>query len=220
MPFRLSRWEFAPPEAACGVTQVEVASVRVVPGWWVAVRGCELPEATESCPVAVGQDEEALALVRGADFRRCEEALRDPVAKAFEAWTDNVPVPKSKMSSHVFEEAPGGLNLSDDSLDRRPEVPRVCCPESLAGDAEGLAGVTANDSLHAAAPRATIEGVQVPPNRRVIQGTVRNTRSQDFAGSDFVFHVADRPSASAQSAMHSEVETAGAGAEAEDTFGL
>ena len=97
---------------------------------------------------------------------------------------------------------------------------RVSCPELFPGNGEGLAGIAPNDSIHAAAPQASIEGVEVCPNRRVIQGTVRNTRSQDFAGSDFVFHVADRPSASAQSAMHSEVETAGAGAEAEDTFGL
>ena len=176
--------------------------------------------SAESFPAcAVGQDEESLALVGGADFRRREEAFRDPVAKAFEVWANNVEVSKPKVSCHVFEEAPSWLALSDDSRDGRPEVPRVCGPESFAGDAEGLAGITSNDSIHLAAPSASIEGVEVAPNRRVIQGTVRNTRSQYFAGSDFVFHENDGASASAQSAMHSEVETSCAGTEAKDPLG-
>lgn len=167
----------------------------------------------------MGQDEESFPLVRGADFRRREEAFRDPVAKAFEAWFNNVEVSEPKVSSHVLEEAPTRSALIKDSLDARPEVTRVGCPEALPGNGEGLAGVASNDSIHAAAPAASIEGVQVRPNRRVIQGTVRNTRSQDLGGSDFVFHVADGASASAQSVMHSEVETSCAGTEAKDSLG-
>lgn len=75
-------------------------------------------------------------------------------------------------------------------------MPGVVGAELLAGDAEGLAGVTANDSLHAATPRSAVEGVQIRPDRRVMKGTLRNTRDQELAGSDFVFHVADRLSAS------------------------
>ena len=169
--------------------------------------------------LAVGQDEEPFALVRGADFRRREEAFRDPVAKAFEVWANNVPVSKPKVASHVLEEAPTWLTLSDDSRDARPEVPRVCGPEPFASNGEGLAGITSNDAIHLAAPASAIEGVKVAPNRRVIQGTVRNTRSQDFTGSDFVFHEYDCASASAQSVMHSDVETSGAGTEAKDSLG-
>jgi hypothetical protein len=107
----------------------------------------------------VGQDKEPFALVRGADFRRCEEALRDPVAKAFEAWPNNVPVPKPKVSSHVLEKAPSRFNLSDDSFDARPEVARVVDSEPLPGNREGLAGIAANDASHLSAPRSAIEGV-------------------------------------------------------------
>ena len=128
----------------------------------------EEPEAAASCPVVVGQDEEAFPLVGGADFRRREEAFRDPVAKAFEVWANNVEVAKPKVSAHVFEEAPSWLTLSDDSRDRGPEVPWVCGSEPLSGDAEGLTGITANDSLHAASPRAAVEGVQISPDRRVM----------------------------------------------------
>jgi hypothetical protein len=156
----------------------------------------------------VGQDEEPFSLVRCADFRRTEDAFRDPVAKAFEAWFNNVEVSKPKVSSHVLEEAPSRFNLSDDPLDRGPEMPRVCCSEPLSGDGEGLAGIASNDSSHLSTPRVAVEGVQISPDRRVMKGTVRNTRCQDFAGSDFVFHVQDRSSA-AQSSLNSQVESAG-----------
>ena len=92
----------------------------------------------------------------------------------------------------------------------------VGCPEPLPGNAERLTGIASNDASQLSAQRASIEGVEVCPNRRVIQGAVRNTRSQDFAGSDFVFHVADRASASAQGVMHSDVEPASATTEGED----
>jgi len=67
--------------------------------------------------VAVGQDEEPLPAVWGADFRRREDAFRDPVAKALEVWANNVPISESKVSSHVFEEAPIRLALTEDSAD-------------------------------------------------------------------------------------------------------
>lgn len=89
----------------------------------------------------MGQDEESLPLVGGADFRRREEAFRDPVAKAFEVWANNVEVSEPKVSSHVLEEAPTWLALSDDSRDGRPEVARVCGAEALPRDGEGLAGI-------------------------------------------------------------------------------
>jgi len=116
----------------------------------------------------VGHDEEPFTLVWGADFRRREEAFRDPVAKAFEARFNNVEVSKPKVASHVLEIAPGWLNLSDDSLDARPEVPRVGCSEPLSSDGKRLAGIAPNDSSHLATPRVAVEGVQISPDRRVM----------------------------------------------------
>lgn len=168
-----------------------------------------------SCPVAVGQDEEPFALVRGADLRRREEAFRDAVAKALEVGANNVEVSEPKVSAHVLEEAPIWLTLSDDSGDGRPEVAGVSGSEPLAGHAERLAGVSANDASHLSTPRLAVEGVQIRPDRRVIQGTVRNTRCQDFAGSDFVFQVANCASAW-ESQSDSEVESPGSAAQAED----
>jgi len=164
---------------------------------------------------SAGEDEEPFALVRGADFRRREEAFRDAVAKAFEVGANNVEVSEPKVSAHVLEEAPIWLTLSDDSGDGRPEVAGVCGSEAFAGDTERLAGVSANDASHLSTPRAAVEGVQISPDRRVIQGTVRNTRCQDFAGSDFVFQVANCASAW-QSQSDSKVESPGSTTEAED----
>lgn len=190
-----------------GVSQFSASRLRLPP----CVDVVSGPGLLPSCAVAVGQpeDEEPLSAVRGADFRRLEEALRDPEAKAFEVGAYNVPISEPKVSAHVFEEHPIWLTLTEDSGDGRPEVAWVSGAEPLAGNAERLAGVTANDATHSSAPRACIEGVEVGPNRSLVQGVVRNTRRQDCGGSDFVFHEADAASASAQSSMDSEVETSG-----------
>ncbi len=168
-----------------------------------------------SFATGVGQDEEPFALVRGANFRRREEPFRDPVAKAFEVWANNVPVSKPKVSPHVFEEAPSWLALSDDSRDRRPEVAGVVDSEPLAGNGEGLAGITANDSRNAATPRSAIEGVEIRPYRRVIQPPFFHARCQEFGGRCFVFNAADDASSSERH-VDAEVESPGSGAEGQN----
>lgn len=142
----------------------------------------------------VGQDEEPFAPVRRANFRRAEYARVNLVTHAAKV-APHFAQPESHVPSHVLEEAPSRGNISNELCNARPEMSRVVTAEPLAGDAERLAGITANDSLHAATPRSAVECVKISPDRRVIHGTVRNTRSQDFAGRDFVFHVADRSSA-------------------------
>ncbi len=62
------------------------------------------------------------------------------------------------MSADVLEEAPLGLNVSNDVEDSGPEVAGVSGPEALTGVAEGLTGIAANDSIHLAAPRCAVEG--------------------------------------------------------------
>lgn len=89
---------------------------------------------------------------------------------------------------------------------------RVLEAEALSGDAKRLAGITANEATHASTPGPAIEGVEISPDRRFMKGTVRNTRCQDFAGSDFVFHVADRASSSESASNRlSELSSSAAG---------
>ena len=63
--------------------------------------------------LAVGQDEEPLALVWRADFRRREYARVNVVTHA-EKIRAHLSQSDPHMPSHVLEEAPGGLNISND----------------------------------------------------------------------------------------------------------
>lgn len=198
------------PTAAVG-QRFAAPSSGVYPGWLFS----PFPRAY---PWAVGHDEEPLALVRGADFRRLVEAFRDPVASALEVRSDNVEVSKPKVVSHVLEEAPIWAALIDDSEDVRPEVPRVVGAAPLAGDAERLARVAANDAIHDSTPRAAVEGSEIRPNRRIIQGAFRHTRNQVDERAAFVFHVADCASRFARQ-TDAEIEPAGSGAEAKHIEG-
>ena len=125
----------------------------------------------------VGQHEEPLALVRRAELRRAEqtplriEPERGKVGK-------HVGEPKAKMAGDVFEEDQTGLALSDDSSDVRPEVARVVFAALVAGDAERLARVTGRDEIHSSTPRCAVEGGQVVPDRRAIQGRVFHPRHE------------------------------------------
>ena len=127
------------PSPARGVGHRRSISVRLPPLDRVPEQARGVGQRVAVIPM--GEDEEPLAPMRGADFRRREEPFRDPVAKAFEAWFNNVEVAKPKVSSHVLKKAPLRFNLSDDPLDARPEMPWVGCPESLPGNAERLAGI-------------------------------------------------------------------------------
>lgn len=87
-----------------------------------------------SSAVAVGHDEESLALVGRRDVLCLDERFLDAVANAFEVWLNNVEVSESKVSAHVFKEAPLGSGLLNVSEDVRPDVARVVGAEPLAGD--------------------------------------------------------------------------------------
>ena len=90
--------------------------------------------------LAVGEDEEPLAPMRRADFRRREEACRKPVAQADQVSGD-LGKAEAEMMGDVLEEDEGRLDLADDARDMRPEVARVGRAEPPAGDRERLARI-------------------------------------------------------------------------------
>jgi len=114
-----------------------------------------------------GEDEKPLAGVRGANVRRLEDDFLDPVASAFKVGADNIVVSDPKVLAHVLEEAPSRADGSNVSDDPRPEVAGVVDPEALSGGAERLARVAANDAIHEAAPRSSVKGFEVSPDRSV-----------------------------------------------------
>jgi hypothetical protein len=104
----------------------------------------------------VGQDEDALALVRRADFCRAEQTRRRRVAHVpklsqhgFQAEAD--------MAGDVFEEDPCGAAFSDDAGDLGPEVAGIVGPAAFSRRTEGLAGISGEDDIEGAAEGAGIE---------------------------------------------------------------
>ncbi len=74
------------------------------------------------------------------------------------------------MSCDVLQEYESRSSVANDSGDLRPEVSGVVLSESLAGLRKRLAGVAGSDKIHSAAPRLSVEGSQVVPDRSLIQG--------------------------------------------------
>jgi hypothetical protein len=69
------------------------------------------------------------------------------------------------VSFDILEEANAGLKKSNSVCDKWPKVPRVVCAEALSGCAEGLAGITASEDVHAATKLCPWEGFKIRPDR-------------------------------------------------------
>ncbi len=107
--------------------------------------------------------------MRGANVTGSQDSGADFVAKRVEVF-DDFSEPPLDVAGDVLEEAHGRLDFFDDSADVRPKVARIGGTKTLAGDGEGLAGVTARDEIHSSAPRLAVEGREIVPDRSAIQG--------------------------------------------------
>jgi hypothetical protein len=164
-------------------------------------------------PLADGEDEEPLALVRRADFRRREEACRKFVAHADQSAGDFGEA-EAEMMGDILKEDEGRLDFTDDAGDMRPEVARVVRAPALARDGERLARIARSDDVHRVAPRAAVEGGNVVPDRCRIQGRVFHPRHEDGRGIGVPLDVT-HSAISGEREVQPEVEPAGAGAERE-----
>ncbi len=162
-------------------------------------------------PFADGEDEEPLALVGRADFRRREEACRKAVAHADQSAGDFGEA-EAEMMGDILEEDEGRFDLADDAGDMRPEVARVVGTAALSRNGERLARIARSDDVHRAAPRAAVEGSNVVPDNSLIQGRVFHPRHESGCGEGFPFDMA-HSTISGKGDGESEVETARAGAE-------
>jgi hypothetical protein len=79
----------------------------------------------------LGQDEDALALVRCADFTRREYSPRRLITNAFQ-FADDLSESEADVSLDVLKEADSGSHSSNSICDPRPEVSWVISSESLA----------------------------------------------------------------------------------------
>ncbi len=163
--------------------------------------------------LAVSEDEEPLVPMRRTDFRRREEACRKAVAHADQPSGDFGEA-EAEMMGDVLEKDEGRFALADDPGDMRPEVARVVHAPALARDGERLARIARSDDVHRAAPRAAVEGGDVVPDRRRIQGRVFHPRHENGRGVGVPLDMTHSAISGARE-VQSEVEPAGAGAERE-----
>lgn len=89
------------------------------------------------------------------------------------------------MVGDVFEEHPFGLDFADDARDVRPEVAGVVGSPPVSGRRERLAWVPGREEIHAAAPRLAVEGLNVVPDRSLIQGLVFHPGHESGRGECF-----------------------------------
>ena len=164
-------------------------------------------------PFADGQDEQSLALVGSADFRRREEACRKAVAHADQSAGDFGEA-EAEMMGDIFKEDERRFNLGDDAGDMRPEVAWVVRAPAFARDREWLARIARSDDIHRAAPRAAVEGSNVVPDNSLIQGRVFHPRHESGCGVGFPFDMA-HSTISGDGDGEPEVEPACARAEGE-----
>ena len=118
------------------------------------------------------------------------------------------------MMGDILEEDKGWFALADDAGDVRPEVAWIPGTEALACNRERLARIARSDDIHRAAPRAAVEGSNVVPDRRAIQGRVFHPRHESGCGEGFPFDMA-HSSISGDGDREPEIEPACAGAQRE-----
>ena len=135
------------------------------------------------------EDEEPLALMRRADFRRSEEACRKAVAHADQSAGDFGEA-EAEMMGDILEEHEGWLDLADDAGDVRPEVAWVVGTPALARDRERLARIACSDDVHRAAPRSAVKGGNIVPDNSLIQRRVFHPRHESGCGEGFPFDIA------------------------------
>ena len=138
----------------------------------------------------MGQDEEALSLVREADFSRREQSRRNFVMKFVQVVAD-VFKAEGKVACDVLAEDPVRSNITNCPFDEGPEVSWVFFALSFARRAEGLARVTGNEEIHHSSKAFAWEGFKIRPDRGSVDLPRFHTARQDFAAEKFDLRVSD-----------------------------
>lgn len=174
-----------------------------------------------SALVALGHDEQSLALHGVAGRGRAEYSCRNAVAHCFQ-WRDEGSELAVSVPRHVFAEDTIRPALVHDAQHLVDEEPIVGGSLSLSSDAVGLARVSASDAMNDATPRSSVEGGKVRPDRRGSQFTRLHARCQKRGGCGFPLHVSDAArsvSGKLGGEFDAEPEATSAGAEFDDVEG-
>jgi len=158
-----------------------------------------------------GEDEQAFPPVRRADFRRCKQSCRKPVAHA-DQFSRDFGKSEAQMIGDIFEEDEARIAFADDPGDMGPEMARISLAETPSGNREWLARVARSEDIHDAAPWPAVEGCKVVPDRRRIQGFVFHPRHESGRCEGFPLDVT-HSAVSGTGDVEAEVEPACTGAQ-------
>ena len=161
----------------------------------------------------MGHNEEASPALGCASFSRREQARLSAVAHARKLF-EHLGGAQIQVSVDILEEAPFGPDLADDARDMRPEVARVLGAAAVARPGEGLAGISGREEMNLAAPLAAVEGLDIVPDRRVIQRLVFHPCHEGGRGEGFPLDETNSPVSGFRD-MEAELQSANAGAQAE-----
>ena len=152
-----------------------------------------------------------------AGFRRAENSSRNAVTQSFQ-WSDEGGELAGRVPRDVLSEETERPALGHDAQDLVDEEPLVVGAAALSGDAVGLAGISGSDAMNAAAPRSSVKGGKVRPDRCRSQVARFHAVDQLRGGRGFPLHVSDA-TRSGHGKLDAEAEPAGSGAELDDVPG-
>jgi hypothetical protein len=199
------------PSAAPGVGQSSAAPVRVgriVPS---LPSDCHFPT---SCARAVGQKEEAIPEMGCPDLGRAEQIpfrIEPERGQALHNLSEGGASVDGEESGDVLDEDKSRVNCADDTYDLGPEPAVVVRPPPGPGRTGRLAGETGRDEIHAAAPRAAVEGREIVPDRSAIQGLVFHPRHEAGRGEGFPLDIAHSSVGVSESEVESEFQSSDPG---------
>lgn len=123
---------------------------------------------------------------------------------------DRFRVPKEIVD--LLNEDNGRPNGFENGPDERPEPAVVLDPLALAGGAERRARETRRDDIHDSTPRLAVEGREIVPDRRLIQGRVFHPRHEDGRCEGFALNMTNGSIVPSQGKPDSEFQTSDPGA--------
>ena len=141
--------------------------------------------------VGVGVNPQPVPAVRGADgFRRyAVPSNTEPARGQVSEYSAKVSV--NKQICDVLQEDELGSNVANRSPDGGPEVSRVVLSGLFPGGRERLTREARGDEIHESTPRSPVEGVEVVPDRGVVEEAVFDPLTEDLLTILFDLDISD-----------------------------
>jgi len=118
---------------------------------------------------------------------------------------EDFPEPLPHMPPDVLKDNEAGVNFSNDSPNLRPQVPGVLSPLLLPCLTERLARVSGSDEIHLSTPLSASEGLEIVPDRSLIQPLLFHPCHEDGRRKGFPLDVANGPGS--KGSMDAEVKS-------------